>query len=66
MSIVNKDNKEQITKRMIRHYADTKTEEEIRKQIEENPRVLEDFAEYEANRNYEEIELRSYRNIYYE
>jgi hypothetical protein len=34
---------------MVRHFKGTLTEEELRKNIEGDPSILEDFAEYLAN-----------------
>lgn len=49
MALVNDNNKEYYIKRMARHFAKTHTEEELRKNIEGDPSILEDFAEYCAN-----------------
>lgn len=49
MALINSDNKEYYIKRMVRHFKSSHTEEELRKNIEGDPSILEDFAEYLVN-----------------
>lgn len=46
MGLVNDSNREKYIKLMAKHYSHTKTEEQIRKEIEENPETLEGFVDY--------------------
>lgn len=49
MGLVSDVNREKYIKLMVKNYRHTKTEEQIRKEIEENPDMLEDFAGYIDN-----------------
>lgn len=49
MEWINSSNKEYYIKLMARHYKHTKTEEEIRKEVEDDPTVLEGFVEFLAD-----------------
>lgn len=47
--LVNDRNRESLIKSMVKHYSATKTEEEIRNEIANNPQILEGYAEWRAN-----------------
>lgn len=55
---VNEFNREQYTKRMVKHYKNTKSESEIRKLVDKNPQLLDDFVDYLAN-DYEEVHVKN-------
>lgn len=46
---VNEFNYEHYVKRMAKHYKDTKTEDEIRQLVKDDPQALDDFVDYLAN-----------------
>jgi len=66
MGIINEKNRDYYLRRMINHYRRYKSEEEIIKNVKENPEVLEGFAEYVDNLGYEVVKLRKCENTYYE
>lgn len=47
-------NREYFIKRMARHFKKTTTEEELRKNIEKDPTILEDFVDYLVDSNEDE------------
>ena len=46
MEWINDKNREYYIRRMARHFKRTTTEEELRKNIEKDPTILEDFVDY--------------------
>lgn len=60
-------NREWYISRLVENQKHTHTEEQIRREVEENPQILEDFAEHLANDYCETtIKLRSCEGKYYE
>ena len=49
MALINDDNKEFYIGRLVYNQRHTHSEEEIRKDVEDNPNILEDFAEWYTN-----------------
>lgn len=49
MGIVNDSNREFYTERLVYNQRKTHTEEEIRENVEGDPSILEDFAEWYTN-----------------
>lgn len=47
--LVNDYNRECLIKSMARHFAHQMTEDELRKNIEGDPSILEDYAEWRMN-----------------
>ena len=47
MALINSDNRNEYIRLMTIHYK--KSEEQIRKEVEQDPEILEGFAEYLAN-----------------
>lgn len=46
MAWINDNNREKYIKLMVKHFRKTTTEEKLRKEIEADPTVLEDFVDY--------------------
>lgn len=63
--LVNKENKQKYIQSLARHY--NKTIEQVEKEVEENPDILEGWAEHLAN-DFEDLPSyhRNYGNKYYE
>jgi len=49
MAWITDNNREQYIKRMARYFKRTITEEQLRKNIEKDPTILEDFVDYLEN-----------------
>lgn len=49
MAWINDNNREKYIKLMAKHFRKTTTEEKLRKEIEADPTVLEDFVDYLAD-----------------